>query len=61
MEDFVVITGSLYLVGEALGLLEPDAEQVPSERSLNNWRAGTGMSQTRAPSQQATPKNGTGG
>jgi hypothetical protein len=35
-EEFVVITGSLYLVGEALELLglSPAAE---SERGLNEW------------------------
>ena len=40
-EEFVVITGSLYLVGEALELLglSPAAE---SERRLNEWSAGTG-------------------
>lgn len=45
-EGFVVITGSLYLVGEALGLLQKDAAQIPSERSLNNWRGGKGTDQT---------------
>ena len=39
-EDFVVITGSLYLVGEALEILglSPTAE---SERGLNEWSAAT--------------------
>jgi len=39
-EEFVVITGSLYLVGEALELLglSPAAE---SERGLNEWSGGT--------------------
>ena len=34
-DPFVVITGSLYLVGEALELLSPERKQ--SERGLNEW------------------------
>jgi dihydrofolate synthase/folylpolyglutamate synthase len=39
-DDFIVVTGSLYLVGEALELLglSPAAE---SERGLNEWNAAT--------------------
>lgn len=34
----VVITGSLYLVGEALGLLDPASAPDPGERALNDWK-----------------------
>lgn len=34
----VVITGSLYLVGEALGLLDPASAPDPAERALNDWK-----------------------
>jgi dihydrofolate synthase/folylpolyglutamate synthase len=37
-EPFVVITGSLYLVGEALELLEPKRRE-RDERGLNEWSA----------------------
>jgi len=33
----LLITGSLYLVGEALSLLEPDPHAIAGERSLNEW------------------------
>ena len=36
-DRFVVITGSLYLVGEALELLELSTEAGASERNLNEW------------------------
>jgi dihydrofolate synthase/folylpolyglutamate synthase len=35
----VVVTGSLYLVGEALALLEPRETGRPDERPLNEWSA----------------------
>ena len=38
-DQFVVITGSLYLVGEALELLVDGAASGVSERGLNEWRA----------------------
>ena len=36
-DAFVVITGSLYLVGEALALLDPDFRDAANERGLNEW------------------------
>jgi len=36
-EPFVVITGSLYLVGEAMELLKLSPATVGSERGLNEW------------------------
>lgn len=39
-DSFVVITGSLYLVGEALELLQHDQYATPNERGLNEWSAG---------------------
>jgi dihydrofolate synthase / folylpolyglutamate synthase len=36
---FVVVTGSLYLVGEALELLNPASVEPVAERSLNEWGA----------------------
>lgn len=39
-DPFVVVTGSLYLVGEALELLGCGPEGVTSERRLNEWTAG---------------------
>jgi dihydrofolate synthase/folylpolyglutamate synthase len=36
-DSFVVITGSLYLVGEALELLGLSTEAAPGERTLNEW------------------------
>ena len=36
-EAFVVIAGSLYLVGEALELLDPAWTQAAGERGLNEW------------------------
>lgn len=38
-DGFVVIAGSLYLVGEALELLDPAFAQSAGERGLNEWRA----------------------
>ena len=35
-EEFVVLTGSLYLVGEAMDILALDAGS-PAERGLNEW------------------------
>ena len=37
-DGFVVIAGSLYLVGEALELLDPAFAQTSGERGLNEWR-----------------------
>ena len=36
-DPFVVITGSLYLVGEAMELLELSPAASASERELNEW------------------------
>ena len=36
-DPFVVITGSLYLVGEAMELLKLSPTPVRSERGLNEW------------------------
>ncbi len=36
----VVVAGSLYLVGEALELLDLAPGELPSERDLNEWKAG---------------------
>jgi dihydrofolate synthase/folylpolyglutamate synthase len=38
LDQLVLISGSLYLVGEALELLQPDSKQ-QSERGLNEWNA----------------------
>ena len=38
-DEFVVIAGSLYLVGEALELLDPAFVPATGERELNEWRA----------------------
>jgi dihydrofolate synthase/folylpolyglutamate synthase len=38
-DRFVVITGSLYLIGEALQLLQPTPPGGPDERGLNAWSA----------------------
>ena len=38
-DKFVVIAGSLYLVGEALPLLDPDFKNAVDERALNEWGA----------------------
>ncbi len=35
--DFLLVTGSLYLVGEALELLAGPPRQAPTERALNEW------------------------
>lgn len=39
-DPWVLITGSLYLVGEALELLEPSSAAPTSERTLNEWTGG---------------------
>ena len=36
-DDFVIIAGSLYLIGEALELLQPSPAKTPTERPLNEW------------------------
>jgi dihydrofolate synthase/folylpolyglutamate synthase len=41
-EPFVVITGSLYLVGEAMELLGLSVSPAKEERSLNEWGSQTG-------------------
>jgi dihydrofolate synthase/folylpolyglutamate synthase len=40
-EPFVLITGSLYLVGEALQLLEGPSTPIKDERALNEWSVKT--------------------
>jgi dihydrofolate synthase / folylpolyglutamate synthase len=42
-DPFVVITGSLYLIGEAMELLDLSPNKVGGERNLNEWNA-TGFS-----------------
>jgi dihydrofolate synthase/folylpolyglutamate synthase len=37
-KEFIVITGSLYLVGEALALINPSGTAAVDEQSLNNWQ-----------------------
>jgi len=39
MNQFVIVTGSLYFVGEALELLEMRPGQPTGSRSLNEWDA----------------------
>ena len=46
-ESFLVITGSLYLVGEALDLLRPGQTQSRDERALNEWGAAPGAGKPR--------------
>ena len=36
-DEFVVIAGSLYLIGAALALLDPDFGASGDERGLNEW------------------------
>ena len=38
-DPFVLVTGSLYLIGEALELLEETGSTRANERGLNEWRA----------------------
>jgi dihydrofolate synthase/folylpolyglutamate synthase len=38
-ESFIVITGSLYLIGEAIELLQTDHQGITRERGLNEWAA----------------------
>jgi len=37
-DEFVLVTGSLYLVGAALALLDPAFADASDERGLNEWR-----------------------
>ncbi len=48
-EPFVIVTGSLYLVGEALELLEMRSKRPTRERSLNEWGATTLVKSKPAP------------
>jgi dihydrofolate synthase/folylpolyglutamate synthase len=42
-DEFIVVTGSLYLVGEALAWLSSPESAALDEKTLNDWRpAGTG-------------------
>ena len=36
-DSFVVIAGSLYLIGAALALLDPEFREAGDERALNEW------------------------
>ena len=36
-DELVIITGSLYLVGEAIELLQPESKMSANERELNEW------------------------
>jgi dihydrofolate synthase/folylpolyglutamate synthase len=47
--ELVVIAGSLYLVGEALALLDPGFRQTPDERTLNEWGGRAKTTQRLAP------------
>jgi dihydrofolate synthase/folylpolyglutamate synthase len=38
-DEFVVIAGSLYLIGEALAVLDPAFAGIGDERKLNEWFA----------------------
>lgn len=40
-DEFVVIAGSLYLIGAALALLDPEFSQIEDERRLNEWAGAT--------------------
>jgi dihydrofolate synthase/folylpolyglutamate synthase len=51
-EPFVVITGSLYLVGEALELLNPSGTGPSGERGLNEWSSTTAALKSRAAASQ---------
>ena len=42
-DSFVLITGSLYLVGEAMDLLNLSPSKARGERKLNEWSAQTGV------------------
>jgi dihydrofolate synthase/folylpolyglutamate synthase len=46
-DSFVVITGSLYLVGEALQLLEPGSAGGEVERALNDWTRDRSVTRAR--------------
>jgi hypothetical protein len=48
-DAFVVIAGSLYLVGEALGLLDPNFREGADERRLNEWGGVPKPTQRSAP------------
>ena len=39
VEPFLLVTGSLYLVGEALEALQLESKTGPDERALNEWGA----------------------
>lgn len=45
-DAFVVIAGSLYLIGAALALLDPTFKEIGDERNLNEWG---GVAKTAAP------------
>lgn len=36
-DEFVIIAGSLYLIGAALAVLDPQFRDVDDERGLNEW------------------------
>lgn len=40
-DEFVVIAGSLYLIGAALALLDPEFSQIEDEGNLNEWAGAT--------------------
>ena len=45
-EHFVIITGSFYLVGEALEQLGIAPEAIKSERLLNDWGTPSGVNES---------------
>jgi dihydrofolate synthase/folylpolyglutamate synthase len=51
-DDFVVVAGSLYLIGAALALLDPEFHDAGDERALNEW----GGTQTAATSDRPERK-----
>jgi len=55
-EPLVVVTGSLYLVGEAMELLGLAASPTREERSLNEWGADTPSTQKPLRNELRPPK-----
>jgi dihydrofolate synthase/folylpolyglutamate synthase len=52
---FRVVTGSLYLIGEALDLLDPPNDNTRHERALNDW-LDTGLRHPKAPPAGGGPR-----
>ena len=45
-DPFVVIAGSLYLIGEAMELLDLDPVPSADEKALNNWQPASPQAKT---------------